>query len=69
MLIGFILKYDYLATARKHGITIDVKEGDDITMFPIEEARLRSIGYIISTAGICTIGYGWALHSRVASSQ
>jgi len=65
---GYILKYDYRVTARKHGITINVQGVDDINMFPIEEARLRSVGLTISTAGSSTIGYGWALRYRTVSS-
>ncbi|EXJ89009.1 hypothetical protein A1O3_02073 [Capronia epimyces CBS 606.96] len=61
---GYILKYDYRVTASRHGITINVEGGDDLTIFPIEEARLRSVRYTISTAGLSTIGYGWALRYR-----
>ena len=64
---GYVLKHDYLVTARKHGIEINAKDGDDLTKFPIEEARLRSIAYSISSAGVSTIGYGWALHTKVVS--
>ncbi|OAL51551.1 MFS general substrate transporter [Pyrenochaeta sp. DS3sAY3a] len=61
---GYILKHDYRVTARKHGITINVPGGDDMTTFPIEEARLRSIGFLIGLAGLCTTGYGWSVRYR-----
>ncbi|KAH7357456.1 major facilitator superfamily domain-containing protein [Pyrenochaeta sp. MPI-SDFR-AT-0127] len=61
---GYILRYDYSITARKHNITINVHGGDDMATFPIEEARLRSVRYTIIAASVCTIGYGWALQYR-----
>lgn len=64
---GYILKYDYRVIAQKHAITVNVLGGDDIAMFPIEKARLRSIGLTISLASLSTIGYGWALRYRAVS--
>lgn len=55
---------DYRLTARDHKILINSISGDDLTNFPIEKARFRSIWYYISLSGICTTGYGWALLSR-----
>ncbi len=63
------MNYDYRATARHENISIDIVQGDDMTTFPIEKARFRSIWYSIGAAGFCTIGYGWALQFRVVSSQ
>ena len=60
---------DYRLTACDHNIVIDAISGDDLTNFPIEKARLRSIWYSISVSGFCTTGYGWALHSRTVSVQ
>ncbi|CAF3480483.1 unnamed protein product, partial [Fusarium graminearum] len=48
--------------ARKHDITINARAGDDIDNFPIEEARFRSIWYLISVGAVSLIGYGWAIH-------
>lgn len=58
---------DYRLTARDHNIVINAISGDDLTDFPIEKARFRSIWYSISVSGACTTGYGWALHSRTVS--
>jgi hypothetical protein len=41
--LGPILKHDYHLTARKHGMAINIEGSDDIIMFPIKEAQLRSI--------------------------
>jgi len=64
---GKIMNRDYRLTARDHNIVINATSGDDLTDFPIEKARFRSIWYSISVSGICTIGYGWALHSKIVS--
>ena len=63
------MKYDYRVTARKNGVEVNVKNGDDIADFPIEEARLRSIAYSIGCAGISTIGYDWMLHTKTVGSD
>jgi hypothetical protein len=59
---------DYRLTARDHNITINTVSGDDLTIFPIQKARFRSIWYSISVSGLCTTSYGWALHSRTVST-
>ncbi|OQE07498.1 hypothetical protein PENVUL_c013G05728 [Penicillium vulpinum] len=61
---GKIMNRDYRLTARAHNIVIDTTHGDDLTTFPIEKARFRSIWYSICATGISTAGYGWALQSR-----
>ncbi|PGH11174.1 hypothetical protein AJ79_05016 [Helicocarpus griseus UAMH5409] len=65
---GKIMDHDYRRTARNHNIVIDTKSGDDLTGFPIEKARLKSIWYVLSATGACTIGYGWTLqtHTHIA---
>ncbi|KAL8648404.1 MAG: hypothetical protein Q9210_005004, partial [Variospora velana] len=55
---------DYRVTAAAVGFTIDRTNGDDLTEFPIEKARLRSIWYYVTVSTVCTIGYGWTLESR-----
>ena len=60
---------DYRLTARDHDIVIDAVSGDDLTRFPIEKARFRTVWYWIGSSGVCTIGYGWALHFRSVSLQ
>lgn len=40
---GKLIDRDYRIVARKHGLPIDVVGEDDLSRFPIEEARMRSI--------------------------
>ncbi|KAL8712656.1 MAG: hypothetical protein Q9220_003188 [cf. Caloplaca sp. 1 TL-2023] len=55
---------DYRLTAAEVGFAIDKTKGDDLTRFPIEKARLRSIWYFVSISTACTIGYGWTLEAK-----
>lgn len=58
---GKLMDWNYKQTARRIGHTIDKVKGDDLTKFPIETARLRSMVYlIIANSGILA-GYGWTL--------
>lgn len=68
---GKLIDRDYRIVAGKHGLPIDKVGGDDISRFPIEEARLRSIFVPIFLAMFSMIGYGWAVlyHAVSASVQ
>ena len=62
-LTGKLLDYDYRRTARRHGLPVS-KSSNEISEFPIEEARLHSAFYFIIISAIATIGYGWTLQAR-----
>lgn len=62
---GKVLDRDYRHTAKASGIAIDTVRGDDISRFPIEKARLRSIFYPITAGLIALLGYGWSLEKKV----
>lgn len=64
---GRIMDRDYRMTAAAVGFTIDKTNGDDLTRFPIEKARLRSIWYYVTVSITCTVGYGWTLETRTVS--
>ena len=61
------MNWDYRRTARDYDFVIDKVAGDDITRFPIERARYRSIWYPVIISSACIVGYGWALHTRTVS--
>jgi hypothetical protein len=63
------MDHDYRVTARQHKITVNTRGGDDLTHFPIEKARFRSLWYAISAVGSTMVGYGWAMHSRVVRNH
>lgn len=59
-----IIDRDYRITAAAVGFTINKKQGDDLTKFPIEKARLRSIWYFMGLLIVCTLGYGWSIETE-----
>ncbi|KAK8090225.1 major facilitator superfamily transporter [Apiospora hydei] len=59
---GKMLDWDYRHTAAKEGMPIDIKRGDDdMTQFPIEHARLRSVKFSVALCSFFIVGYGWSL--------
>jgi predicted MFS family arabinose efflux permease len=63
-LAGKVMNRDYRLTAKVHGITINAVAGDDLTNFPIEKARFRSVWYSISISGASVVGYGWSMQYK-----
>ncbi len=62
--VGMITDYDYRQTARAHDLSIDRVRGDELSRFPIEKARLRTVWLYILVSATATLGYGWALEYR-----
>lgn len=52
---------NYKRVAKKAGIIIDIKRGDDMRHFPIERARIEIITTTIYPGIAAILGYGWAL--------
>ncbi|KAK2596445.1 hypothetical protein N8I77_013335 [Diaporthe amygdali] len=63
-LTGMVIDRDYRITAAAVGFTINKKKGDDLSSFPIEKSRLRSIWYFMGLLIICTVGYGWSIQTE-----
>ena len=63
-----MLDRDYKVTARKNGFSVDKHRGDDLTHFPIEEARLKSIFVFLPIACCAIVVYGWCLRYQVVCS-
>jgi hypothetical protein len=59
------MDWDYRCTAKNFGLAIDTVAGDDMSQFPIEKARYRSICLPIVIGSVCTLGYGWSLLTQV----
>lgn len=59
------MDHDYQVTAEKLGITINKLSGDELSKFPFERARVRSVWYFL-VGGICTtIAVGWTIEKEV----
>ena len=61
---GKIMNRDYRVVAKKQNFIIDKTQGDNMSNFPIEYARLRSIWYMLAIAIASIAGYGWSLYAR-----
>ena len=55
---------DYRIIAKKNNFVIDRIKGDDLSNFPIEHARIRSIWYMILVTIAGVTGYGWAIQAK-----
>ena len=64
---GKIIDRDYRIVARRNGLPVEKKKGDDLTRFPIEEARTRSTFLPLSIAMVAIIGFGWVLQAQTVS--
>lgn len=61
---GKLMDWNYKATARSIGHTIDKISGDDMKRFPIERARARGSYYLLFIYTIALAGYGWSVQAR-----
>lgn len=67
-LSGKLIDRDYRIVAHKYDIPINQEGGDDLSRFPIEEARLRSIFAPTLLAMASLVGYGWAVDLHAVST-
>ena len=61
---GKLMDWNYKATARSIGHTIDKVSGDDMNNFPIERARARGSYYLLLVYIAALAGYGWSVQAR-----
>ncbi|KAI6084864.1 MFS general substrate transporter [Hypoxylon rubiginosum] len=59
---GYLADWNFRRIAKKMGVTIDRKRGNDLRGFPIEKARLQLAYPYLMVGALVYIGYGWALH-------
>ena len=62
---GKIMDRDYQDVAQRAGVTVDRVRGDDLSRFPIEQARSCRCEYLLFLSTCCTIGYGWTITQGV----
>ncbi|KAI1099347.1 MFS general substrate transporter [Jackrogersella minutella] len=60
--MGYILDWNYRRIAKKLGVRIDRKRGNDLRGFPIEKARLQLAYPLVIIGTLVYIGFGWALY-------
>lgn len=58
---GHLMDINYKRVAKRIGMTIDIKRGEDMRNFPIELARIQVIQAILYPGIAAILCYGWAL--------
>jgi MFS family permease len=61
---GFMLDWNFRRIAKKLGVKIDRKRGNDLKGFPIEKARVQLTYPMLVVGTIAYIGWAWALDRR-----
>jgi predicted MFS family arabinose efflux permease len=59
---GYILDWNYRRIAKKLGMTVSRRRGDDLSKYPIETARIQPIYPSLILGAASLSGYGWSLH-------
>lgn len=61
---GYLLDWNYRRTAAKIGFTVDKHRGDDLSTFPIEQARIVPVYWFVGVGCVAMVLYGWVLELR-----
>ncbi|MCJ1468678.1 hypothetical protein MMC07_007307 [Pseudocyphellaria aurata] len=61
VVVGRLMDLNYKRIAKRAGLTVDVKRGDDMRDFPIELARVQVIWAVLYPGLAAMLCYGWAL--------
>jgi MFS family permease len=61
---GKMMDNNYKVMAKSIGHTVDKVSGDDLTHFPIEQARARGSWYLLLSYSCALAGYGWAVQAH-----
>lgn len=62
---GKLLDRNFRKTATELGVPVTRNKADNLSSFPIEKARLRTIVPLVSVSACLTIAYGWQLQKSV----
>lgn len=64
ILNGKLIDHNYRRTAKKLGLPVDRKKGDDLRNFPIEKTRLQTVFPLMGLGIAAFIPYGWVLQQH-----
>ncbi|KAH9887158.1 MFS general substrate transporter [Xylariomycetidae sp. FL2044] len=65
---GRLMDWNYRVVAAQHGLPVDKRRGDDMTRFPIEQARSRGSPLIFAFYLCEVVGLGWSVQHRAHCS-
>lgn len=60
-----LLDRDYIRTAKRYDLPVD-NSTNDLSNFPIEQARLLSLFPLLAISTTATVGFGWALNQHTS---
>ncbi|KAJ6444552.1 chloramphenicol resistance protein [Purpureocillium lavendulum] len=63
---GYIVDWNYRRVAKKLGLPVRRRKGDDLNKFPIEHARIQIVYPALAVGAACLIGWGWALEAEIS---
>ncbi|KAI5861587.1 MFS general substrate transporter [Durotheca rogersii] len=61
---GLLADWNYRRIAKKLGVEVDRKRGENLGSFPIEKARLQLVYPLLVVGTAAYIAFGWALHKE-----
>lgn len=61
LLFGRLMDVNYRRVARRAGLSVDLKRGDDMRYFPIEKARIQVFIMPLYLGIACVLCWGWVL--------
>ena len=64
LLFGRLMDINYRRVAKKAGLRIDIKRGDDMRHFPIEKARIQVFLVPLYIGIACILCWGWVLRQN-----
>lgn len=62
---GRLLDFNYRRTAAESGVKVTKGEATNLSTFPIERARLRTVSFSVALSAGLVMGYGWVLQPDV----
>lgn len=61
LFFGRLMDFNYRRVAKKSGLRVDLKRGDDMRAFPLEKARIQIIWPAVLVGVVVILCYGWVM--------
>jgi hypothetical protein len=66
VLMGRFVDWNFRRLAKKYGLEIDKQKQQDISDFPIEQARLQVVVPTVALAAASNVAYGWVMVAQTS---
>ncbi|KAL8822768.1 MAG: hypothetical protein Q9191_006507 [Dirinaria sp. TL-2023a] len=61
---GYLMDFNYRRVAKRAGFKTDIKRGDDLRNFPLEQARIQIVWPCVCLGMAAMLCYGWVLERK-----